>query len=360
MEKTTKRASGVIPHSRPDIIPADIAAVVSALKNRRLAQGREVGALEEELASLFGDVEAIVVSSGTAALYLALSALGIRRGNKVIIPSYTCNSLFSAVSFTGATAVCADTEPGALNIGRRTVQSVMDKSVKAIIVPHTCGYLADVPAISGLGRPIIEDCAQAAGGHYLDGSRVGSKGDVGVFSFYATKLIPAGEGGACLTADREMAASIRRLRDCDKRAPDGRAFNFKMTDISAALARRKLKELPKTVKKRATMAGLYDKIFGKSSMRFQSPEHQAVCLRYIVETDREIDAVLTEALARGITCMRPIWRPLHYSIGGNCPHTETLDKTLVSVPLYPALTGGEMQEILAKVPGLLNRVRTGT
>jgi len=346
----------IIPHSRPEIDTADIEAVVTALKNRRLSQGYEVAALEEALASLFGDVEAVALSSGTAALYLSLAALGVKRGNKVVIPSYTCNSLFSAVSFTGATAVCADTSPGTLNISRSTVRSVMDRSVKAVIVPHTCGYLSDVPAISGLKLPVIEDCAQAAGGRYPDGSLAGSKGDVAVFSFYATKLIPAGEGGACITADRKLAATIRKLRDCDKRPPDGRAFNFKMTDISGSLARRKLKELPVVVRKRALLARKYDEVFGEKSLRLQSPQIQAVCSRYIVETSRAIDTVLEGAMACGITCTRPVWRPLHYSIGGECPNAKMLDKTLVSVPLYPSLTGREVRKILAKVPKLLDRM----
>ena len=344
----------IIPHSRPSVSEADIRAVVRALRNRRLSQGHEVAALEDALASVFGGVEAVVVSSGTAALYLSLAALGVQRGDKVVIPSYTCNSLFSAVSFSGATAVCADTAPGTPNISRSTVQCVMDRSVKAVIVPHTCGYLADVAALSRLGRPVIEDCAQAAGGRYADGSPVGSKGDIAVFSFYATKLIPAGEGGACVTANRELAAAVRRLRDCDKRLPDAQAFNFKMTDLCASLARRKLAQLPQVVKRRAVMADRYDEAFGAASWRVRSSSAQAVCSRYLVETRGEIETVLDRALAGGIACLRPVFRPLHYSLGGECPNTETLDKTLVSVPLYPALIDKDIRKILRRAPELLN------
>jgi perosamine synthetase len=347
------RVQHMISHSRPEITEEDIQAVVGALRNRHLSQGEEVAGLEAELSAMFNNAEAVAVSSGTAALYLALAALGVGAGDKVIIPSYTCNSLFSAVSFAGATALCADVGERSLNVNRAAVERIMEKSVRAVVVPHTCGYLADIAAIATLGHHVIEDCAQAAGGRHPDGTPVGGKGVISVFSFYATKLIPAGEGGACITRNRDLAETIRQLRDCDKRLPNPRAFNFKMSDINAALARRKLKALHSNLARREQIANEYDKVFKQRSFRTGASSPQAVCFRYVINGGENSEEFIRHSNTEGIMCQRPVWRPLHFSIGGNCPRTENLAKMLVSVPLYPSLTDEEIEVICKRLPELL-------
>jgi len=343
----------MIPHSRPEVTEEDIQAVVGALRNRHLSQGEEVAGLEAELSAMFNNSEAVVVSSGTAALYLALAALGVGTGDKVVIPSYTCNSLFSAVSFARATVLCADVGERSLNVDKAAIERIMEKSVKAVVVPHTCGYPADIGGIADLGRPVIEDCAQAAGGRHPDGAPVGSKGVISIFSFYATKLIPAGEGGACITRNRDLAETIRQLRDCDKRLPDPRAFNFKMSDISAALARKKLRALPANLARRGQIANEYDKVFKQRSFRTGASSPQAVCFRYVINGGETSAEFIRRSNAEGIMCQRPIWRPLHFSTGGNCPRAENLARLLVSVPLYSSLTDKEIGIICKRLPELL-------
>lgn len=344
----------MIPHSRPEITDFEIQAVIDALRHGRLSEGEEVAALEAEISAMFNNAEVVAVSSGTAALYLSLVALGVETGQKVIIPSYTCNALYAAVSHAGARPVCADVAKDGLSITHATVEPVLDNIVRAIIVPHTCGYLADIEEISKLGPPVIEDCAQAVGGYYSDGSFVGSKGDVAILSFFATKLLPAGEGGACITRNPDISRTIRDLRNCDERPLNAKAFNFKMSDVHAALARAKLRGLSAKIEERSRIAREYDVAFGNRSFRGKSGQPQAVCFRYIIDVITEIDTFLEKARSAGIMCKRPIWRPLHHSIGGNCPQTEALEKTLVSVPIYPGLTEGEIREICIKLPVLLN------
>lgn len=346
------RAS-MIPHSRPEIGDAEIEAVVEALQHGRLSQGLEVAALEAELSGLFDEAEVVVVSSGTAALYLSLAALGIRTGDKVVIPSYTCNSLYAAVALAGARPICADIAEDGLSITRATVEPLLDDAAGAVIVPHTCGFLADIEAILELGSPVIEDCAQAAGGYYPDGTAVGSKGDIAVLSFFATKLLPAGEGGACITRDPDISETIRQLRNCDERPLNPKAFNFKMSDIHAALARAQLKRLSKMVKERSRIAGRYDSAFGNRSFRSKSRQTQAVCFRYIAETEGNLEELLKQSESAGIVCRRPIWRPLHHSIGGHCPETESMEQRLVSVPIYPGLSEAEIEKICTKLPEIL-------
>ncbi|MBN1674496.1 MAG: DegT/DnrJ/EryC1/StrS aminotransferase family protein [Kiritimatiellae bacterium] len=343
----------MIPHSRPRVDDEDLRAVARALEAGHLSQGEEVARLEADLSAFFDGMEAVVVGSGTAALYLALVASGLLPGEKVVIPSYTCNSLYAAAVHAGGSPVCVDCAEDGLSVGPQNVGGLLDGEVRAVIAPHTCGFLADVEGIAALGRPVIEDCAQAVGGYYADGSRVGTKGDVAVLSFYATKLLPAGEGGACLTRNRNIAGTIRDLRNCDERPLDARAFNFKMGDLNAALARAKLQKLPIHVEERARIAEKYDEAFGNSAFRTRAEQKQAVCFRYVVETDSRVTDFLEKAKERGILCRRPLWRPLHHALGGICPRTEWLESRLASVPLYPGLTEEEIGVICGTLPRLL-------
>ncbi|MBN2301535.1 MAG: DegT/DnrJ/EryC1/StrS aminotransferase family protein [Lentisphaerae bacterium] len=335
----------MIPHSRPQLTEQDIAAVNDALRCGHLAQGEEVAKLEEFASKMFNGAYAIAVSSGTAAIYLSLTALGVDSSHTVVIPSYTCNSLFSAVRFTGAKAVCADISEQSVNVSETTIGSVLPKGNCAAIIPHTCGYEANIAQIRALDIPIIEDCAQAFGGYGDNGRPLGTNGDIGIFSFYATKLVPAGEGGMCVTMNSALADTIRRLRNCDQRAPNPRAFNFKMSDISAALALSGLNRLSQTLKRRSEIAAGYDAVVSTQSFRHTSASPQQVCFRYLVNTGEHADEFIASAESNGIQCRKPVWRPLHHAIGGNCPNTDTTYRDLVSVPVYPDLKEHELAAI---------------
>ncbi len=352
-----------IPHSRPHVDAGEIAAVVRALQAGHLSQGEEVARLERDLSAMFGAdgrTEVVAVSSGTAALYLALVALGVQKGKKVIIPSYTCQSLYAAVSLAGAAPVCADTGENSVCITSSTVKPLLNKAVGAIIAPHMFGFAADIKDLVSLGCPVIEDCAQAAGGRYADGSLLGSRGHVAILSFYGTKLLPAGEGGACVTRHKELAEKIRLLRNCDEQELNPRAFNFKMGDLNAALARAELKSLDAMNERRERIARQYDKVFRHFSFRVRSAQSQSVCFRYLVELPRvargkgkEIKSFLEQSRKAGIMCRRPVWDPLHHTLGGKCPRTGRLHSTLVSVPLYPNLTEAEEKKICRTLPEIL-------
>lgn len=342
----------MIPHSRPDVSEQEINAVVSALRKRHLSQGAEVEKLETKLSRMYGGAEVIAVSSGTSALYLSLLAIGVKPASEVIIPSYTCNSLYAAVNLSGAKAVCADTGSNSVNIDKATIRPLLNEKTSALIVPHMFGFLADIDAIKKLGIPIIEDCAQCLGTRHSDGSLVGTKGDVAILSFFATKLLPGGEGGACITRNRSIAATIRTLKDPDKRVANPKAFNFKMPDMNAALVREKLKTLNSAIKERSRIADIYDKAFGVASFRTKSAHAQPVCFRYLLET-KNAKNFIKQVDRKDIICSRPVWCPIHHAVGGHCPFAEKLERTLVSVPLYPGLTKKEIERICRILPGLL-------
>ena len=343
----------MIPHSRPEVSAKAISAVVDALQHAHLSQGAEVASLEARLSDMFDGANAVAVSSGTSALYLALVALNVDAGSKVIIPSYACNALYAAVCHTGATPVCADIASDSVCIDADTVAPLIDDAVRAVIVPHAFGFAADVDAISELGIPVIEDCAQAIGGRYADGSLLGSKGNIAVLSFYGTKLVPAGEGGACITRDAGMAAMMRRLRNCDEQEPDPRAFNFKMPDLNAALAREQLAELPSATARRTDIARRFDASCAARAFSARSQQAQAVFFRYLVDAGSDVTAFLERSEEAGVACRRPIWKPIHETIGGSCPETNKRTTSLVSVPIYPGLTDDEITVICTVMEDLL-------
>ncbi|NCC49602.1 MAG: DegT/DnrJ/EryC1/StrS aminotransferase family protein [Spartobacteria bacterium] len=340
----------MIPHSRPTVKQDEIEAVIAALRAGHLSQGDEVRLLEYQLSAMFQNRHVAVVSSGTAALYLALKALGITSRQEVVIPSYTCNSLFGAVSLTGATSVCADVSAGQITLDCATVDAVRSSATGAVIAPHTCGFACDIDALGDLGIPVIEDCAQSIGGYHLDGAPMGSKGVVGIFSFYGTKVLPAGEGGAVITRSAVMAEKIRRWRDCDERDPDPAGFNFKMSDLCAALARARLARLDEAVRERAVIAKNYHRLLGGHAI--YQPTKQPVFFRFLVKCKHGVEEVIDAARSNGVVCRRPVWNPLHLRLGGACPNTEQWHQHVLSIPLYPGLTDRE-QQLVCDVTGAL-------
>lgn len=344
----------MIKHFVPDVGDDAIDAVGAALRLGRLSSGAEVARLEAAVSEAYDGAHVVAVSSGTAALYLALKALGVGVGDRVAIPSYTCNSLYAAVAHAGAEARCVDCGPDLPVPTAETIAPVLDGTIRAVVLPHTGGFPADVAAVRGQGRPVIEDCAHAIGGRLPDGRRLGTLGDIAVLSFYASKLLPAGEGGACMTRDAGQADLIRRLRQADEQDLHPWAFNFKMSDLCAAVAQVQWRRLSGQIERREAMARDYDEILGAWSLRRRFAVRQSVCFRYLVDVG-DAEAFLAAALAAGVECKRPIYRPLHLSLGGACPIAEEWHRRVVSIPCYPGLSEPERRTVCHTVRDLLRR-----
>src|SRR5438552_13522530 len=167
------------------------------------------------MAKVTGQAQGVAVSSGTAALYVALMALGIGSGDEVVIPSYVCTALWHAVRLTGAKPVLVDIEPATYQLSLRAIASALTRHTKAVIVPHMFGLPADVLTLKSHGIPLIEDCAQTLGVAVL-GTPVGGLGELAVCSFYATKLLTAAEGGMVLGRDASVVGRVRALRQYDE------------------------------------------------------------------------------------------------------------------------------------------------
>jgi dTDP-4-amino-4,6-dideoxygalactose transaminase len=336
-----------IPHSRPTLGPEEEAAVAAVLRSGQLAQGERVSAFEEALAAQAGVGGAAAVSSGTAALHLALLALGIGEGDEVIIPSFVCSALLHAVRVARAVPVPADIDGETLNITPREIQRRQTPRTKAVIVPHLFGLPADIRPIVALGVPVIEDCAQALGSR-CEGAPVGGFGVLSVFSFYATKVICTGEGGMVAGNDARLLERIRDLRDYDEKEDDRLRYNCKLTDLQAALGLAQLRRLPELIARRREIAARYDTALRALPLFLppRPPRCEPNHYRYVVRTGG-IAALLAAGREAGIAYRRPVFKPLHRYLGlTGYPETDAAFAQSLSLPIYPSLTEGELNTVI--------------
>jgi perosamine synthetase len=332
-----------IPHSRPWITPMDIRAVGRILRSGKLAQGVEVEAFEAEVGDFLGVPPGVAVSSGTAALHLALIGLGIGPGDEVILPSYVCVAPLHAVEYVGATPRLADVDPTAFNLDVSDVRRRITRRTRAIIAPHMFGLPADLDSLLRLGVPVIEDCAQALGATY-ENRPAGSFGAVSIASFYATKLLTTGEGGMVLSRDRHLLGRLRYLRDYDERRRHAVRYNYKLTDFQAALGRSQFRRLPAMLARRRAIARRY--LHSWTDLPIALPveperSHHAYH-RFVVSLAATVGPVAKRLASLGVTGRPPIFRPIHMTIGQEgFPGATQAFRHALSLPIYPTLTSPE-------------------
>ena len=337
-----------IPHSRPWITPADVHAVVQVLRRGGVAQGVEVEGLEAEVGSFVAMPRGVAVSSGTAALHLALLGLGIGPGDEVVLPSYVCVAPLHAVEYVGATPRLADIDPTTYNLNPSDVRRRCTKRTRAIIVPHLFGLPADLDGLLRLGIPIIEDCAQALGARYRD-RFVGTFGAVSICSFYATKLLTTGEGGMVLSHDHRLLARVREMRDYDERPRHTLRFNYKLTDLQAALGRSQLHRLPTMLRRRAALAARFRRRWASLPLGLPLADDKRMHAyhRFVVSCPQTAASVAKRLSALGVTARLPVFRPIHRTLGlDGFPGTDRVYRHALSVPIYPTLTAKEAEAVI--------------
>ena len=335
-----------ISHSMPWLGTGETKAVTEVIRSRYLAGGPQLEKLERELSIAVGHKYGFGVSSGTAALYIALRALKVSHGDKVVVPSYSCTALLNAVIMAGAAPVFVDVDPDHGNCTGDTIRKSLCKGVKALIVPHLFGYPADIKEISRVGLPVIEDCAQCVGAR-RNGTTVGGSSIISVFSFYATKLLAAGEGGLIAVSDKSIAQQILDNREYDKRETFVPSFNFKLSDVHASIARVQLAKLGEIIKKRRKLAAEYRKLLEGPGIELpiSEPGVEPVYYRFVVRV-AEVDKTINKLLRSGIESARPVFKPLHtYFNHRSFPGTQKIFAHALSVPIYPSLSLAGVREI---------------
>jgi perosamine synthetase len=346
----------IIPHSRPLIDQDDIEAVSEVLSSGRIAQGEKVREFEEGVTRFVRAKFGVACSSGTSALHLALLSLGVKAGEEVIMPSYVCSSPYFATLHVGAEPMIADINIEDFNVSTESARNQLTSKTKVVIVPHMFGTPAELDELLELEVPIIEDCAQSLGSEYR-GRQVGSFGAMSAFSFYATKMITSGEGGMVLTNNREFYNRLIEFRDYDKKLLSPAKYNYKMTDFQAALGLSQLKKLQHFIERRKQIALAYDKAFSEYQVELPtSPSHKkSIYFRYVLKTSGR-DQIQYEAKEKGIICERPVFQPLHDSLGlKNFRNCDKAKQQALSIPIYPDLSESEIDHIIRTMAKVLSR-----
>jgi perosamine synthetase len=343
----------MIEHSMPTIGREEERAVIKVLRSKFLAEGQEVHKFEQELCAYIGAFGAVATSTGTLALNLALVGLGITKNDEIIVPSYVCRSVLNAILSIGARPVLSDVSSQDYNISFDDAKTRITKKTKAIIVPHMFGCPAQIDKFKDLGILVIEDCAHAIGAEYK-GRKVGSWGDLSIFSFEGTKYITTGEGGMILSNSRRLLNILRKLKE-----PDSldylTKYTYRMTSLQAAVGRVQLRNLEGFITKRKNIAKKYDQAFALEKMKLPAVPEDArhVFQRYMVQIGGDIQKYMRLCEREKVKVKQPVKPyPLHRYLGlsaANFPNTEYIMKSAVSLPIYPSLTGKQVKYIIAIV-----------
>ena len=338
-----------IPHSKPTLGATESRALSAVMRSGQIAQGPIVERFEKEMAAWMHTRGAVAVSSGTAALHLGLLAMGIGKGDEILLPSYVCTALLNAILYTGATPRLVDIDPDSMNVRPLAVKKAISRRTKAVIVPHLFGMPADMHALKALKIPIIEACAQSLGARYR-GKWVGTFGIFSFVSFYATKLITTGEGGMVLSRSRQLLNRVRTLRQYDQRDRHGLSFNYKMTDLQAAMGRIQLKRLPSFLAKRKALSKRYHKALAPLPIQLpaEPADRERQHYRYVIKVKGRVELYLERFQRAGINCRRPVYYPLHRYLGQTgFSQTDRVYRQALSLPLYPSLLESEVRSILS-------------
>jgi dTDP-4-amino-4,6-dideoxygalactose transaminase len=344
-------------------------AVLGVLESGKFILGSNVSALENEVADYLGVKHAIGVASGTDALVLALRAVGVGPGDEVIVPTFSFFATAGTVMNVGARPVFVDIHPKTYLMDVDAIKTVITPNTKAIIPVHLYGQPADMDEIMGIakkhGLKVIEDNAQAFGAEYK-GKKTGAIGDVGCLSFFPSKNLGGyGDGGMVTINDDGVAEKVRMLRVHGwkkKYFPEILGYNSRLDAMQAAILRVKLKYLDAWNARRAEIAREYSKYLGALGLRVpvEAPDRTHVYHLYMVAFD-ERDEVQQKLKEAGIASAVYYPQPLHLAepcreFGtheGQFPVSEGCSRTLLALPVYPELTGAQIEEVLGAVEGIV-------
>ena len=339
----------MIPHSRPTIDESDVLAVSDTLRSGNIAQREMVKKFEQELSDYIGVKGGVATSSGSTALHLALLALNITKNDTVALPSYVCTAVLNAINYIGATSLLIDIHPDTFNLDVKDLKRKLTPQVKAIIIPHTFGLVADIEETMAIGIPVIEDCAQSIGTTYKN-KMVGSFGDISIFSFYATKVITTSEGGMVVSNSEKLLERVRDLKEYDNKENYITRYNYKMTDIQASLGISQLKRLNQFIEIRRSIAQKYNaelKNLCSLPVNYRS-DSRHIYYRYVIKLHRGgTESFLKLSKGKGINCERPVFKPLHrYLNVSGFTNTDNVWEKAVSIPIYPTLTEENITTII--------------
>ncbi len=370
---------------------ADIQAVVDVMKSDYLTCGPKIGELENKLCTLTGAKYAVVCANGTAALHMAALAAGVKEGDEVITTPITFAASANCALYCGARPVFADIDPETYNIDPRKVEAAITLATKAVVAVDYTGQSAALDPLRDIckrhGLTLIEDGAHVIGTKYK-GQPNGSLSDMTTFSFHPVKTVTGGEGGAVLTNDEALynklllfrAHGITRDENLLEHEPDGPwyyeqialGFNYRMTDMQAALIISQLDKLPMFGRRRKEIVKRYDEAFSKMPELFVQREisesdttRHLYILRLVPEKltiDRKqfFAALAAENVCCNVHYIPTYYFPYYEKLGykrGICPNAEKLYEEIISLPLYYAMSDEDVENVIEAVRKIVDFYR---
>ena len=362
---------------------ADVEAVVDVLRHHDLTCGPKIKELEDKLCGITGAKYAVVCSNGTAALHMACLAAGVGEGDEVITTPITFAASVNCALYCGARPVFADINPETYNIDPAKVEEAVTERTKAVVTVDYTGQSSDLDPLLDICKAknlvLIEDGAHVIGTKYK-GRCNGSIADMTTFSFHPVKTVTGGEGGAVLTNDETLyrklllyrAHGITRDPDLMEHEPEGAwyyeqidlGYNYRMTDIQAALIISQLDKLPMFSKRRKEIVERYNEAFGdipQLVVQREIPESDTTRHLYILRIVPEkltisrrqfFDALAAENVCCNVHYIPTYYFPYYEKMGyqrGLCPNAEKLYEEIISLPLYYAMTDGDVESVIEAV-----------
>ena len=355
-----------VPIAKPIIGDEEIENVVEVLKSGMIAQGPRVEEFEKKFAEWVGAKYGIAVNSGTAALHVALLSCGIGEGDEVITTPFTFIASGNSIAYTGAKPVFADIDLKTYTIDPDSIEGLINENTKAILPVQLYGQSANMEKINEIAEKhdliVIEDAAQAHGASY-NGNNVGTMGDMACFSFYPTKNMTTSEGGIITTDNEKLAenAKIFRAHGATVRYHhDEIGYNFRMTDISAAIGLAQLDKIDEFNDKRNENAaylndGLKDVEGVVTPYCADGSRH--VYHQYTIRVEKGnrddwVNIINECGVGTGIHYPIPLYnQPIYKSLGfeGNCPNAELAADNVISLPVHPSLTKEDLDLVIEAV-----------
>jgi perosamine synthetase len=352
-----------IPIAKPNVGDEELTAIGEVLKSGMLAQGKVVEDFENQFAEYLGVKHAIATSSGTTAIHISLMAAGIKSGNEVITTPFTFYATATPILFCGASPVFVDIDPRTFNIDPTKIEAAITEKTRALLIVDLYGQPVDRASIMDIIEKhdliLVEDSCQAHGAEFKN-KKVGTFGSAGCFSFYPTKNMTTGEGGMMVTNDDELADHARLLRNHGQRDRYEYVmvgYNFRMTNIAAAIGVEQLKKLDGNNEGRIKNATYFTEELSEIvDVPFVIPDVKHVYHQYTIKTEKR-DALQKHLREKNIGSIIYYPQPLHlFNTLKDYPHgdlsnAEEIAKEVISLPVHPELNQDDLERIVEGVKG---------
>ncbi len=371
----------MLPYGQQAVDEADIKAVVDVLRSEWITTGPAVSAFEEAFAAQVGARHAVAVSSGTAALHAATFAAGLNSGDEAIVPPMTFAASANCVRYQGGTVVFADVRPDTLNLDPRQVESCLTTRTRAVVTVDYGGQPSDVDELKVIAEKnslvLIEDACHALGATYR-GRRIGGLAHLTTFSFHPVKHITTGEGGIVTTDDPGLAARLRMFRghgissDYRQRETIGSWFyemvelgyNYRITDFQCALGLSQMKKLSQWIARRREIVHRYTdalSLMPEIETPTVLPDREPAWHLYVIRLNLErlrvgraevFRALRAENIGVNVHYIPVPWHPYYQKLGykkGNWPVAETTYERIISLPIFPAMTAGDVEDTISAI-----------